>query len=248
MGMGVFAKAVDKSGAETSAAGEVSNPSGESAAQRQRKRSAVEEQEEEDDRHIRFTIGGIGKRMTKEDFINQMQQLDKPTRREVVDQSDAPQGLKALAKLDASPQQQGGESALQASISRKDYAATPVVAITQPSPAASRPASRSSSSAKQTSPETPSSHEPDTEAERGRRLAAHTSADDGEQGDDGEGAEETAAERRRREAALGMTPHQEGGEEDSDDDDTPRVPPPRKAIRFADAALERARLRDGGED
>ena len=230
MGMGVFAKAVDKSAAETSTAGEASPAAGEPAAQRQRKRSAVEEQEEEDDRHIRFTIGGVGKRMTKEDFIGEMQQLDRPTRGEVVDRSDASQGLKALAKLDMAPPQ------------KVESAATPVVVATQPEQLA-----RSLSPAKPTSPEMlpHGGEEPETAGvERGRRLSAPTNAgDDG--GDDGEEPGETAAERRRREAALGVAPNKENGEEDSDDDDTPRVPPARKAIRFADAALERRRLRDG---
>jgi sodium/hydrogen antiporter len=231
MGMGVFAKAMDKSGANASTAGETSTAAG--SAQRQRKWSAVEEQEEEDDRHIRFTIGGVGKRMTKEDFINELQGLDMPTRGEVVDKSDASQGLKALAKLDAASPQSG--------VSRTDHAAPPVVAITQPSPPASRPESRSPSPAKPTSPEMPSSGGLETAgAERSGRLVGPSRTGSGKT-DDGE----TAAERRRREAALGMGPHQADGEEDSDDDDTPRVPPARKGIRFAEAAaLERGRLRD----
>jgi hypothetical protein len=245
MGMGVFAKAMDKSGAGTSAAGEASTAAGEPSAQRQRKWSAVDEQEEEDDRHIRFTIGGVGKRMTKEDFINEMQELDRPTRGEVVDKSDASQGLKALAKLDAAAPQQG-ESALPSSVGRTGHATAAAARATtrpSPSPAASRSASRSPSPpAKPTSPEMPLTGGPETAGVgRSRRLVAPSSTDNGKT-DDGE----TAAERRRREAALGMAPHQADGEEDSDDDDTPRVPPARKAIRFADAAaLERGRLREG---
>src|SRR3569833_504733 len=41
-------------------------------SQKQRKKSVAEEEEMEDDRHIRFTIGGVGQRMTKEDFIKEM--------------------------------------------------------------------------------------------------------------------------------------------------------------------------------
>ena len=244
MGMGVFAKAVDKSGAGTSAAGEASTAAGEPSAQRQRKWSAVDEREEEDDRHIRFTIGGVGKRMTKEDFINEMQELDRSTRGEVVDKSNASQGLKAaLTKLDAALPQQG-ESALRSSVSRTDRAADPTRATTQPSPAASRSASGSPSPAKLTPPEMPPTGGPQTvRVGRSRRRVAPSNTDNGNTDDT-----ETAAERRRREAALGMGPNQPDGEEDSDDDDTPRVPPARKAIRFADAAaLERGRLRDARE-
>jgi hypothetical protein len=242
--MGVFAKAMDKSGAGTSAAGEASTAAGEPSAQRQRKWSVVDEQEEEDDRHIRFTIGGVGKRMTKEDFINEMQELDRPTRGEVLDKSNASQGLKAaLTKLDAALPQQG-ESTLPSNVNRTDHAPAPAGAATQPSPAASRSASSSSFPAKPTSPEMPATGGADTAGvERSRRRVVPSSTGNGN-GDDGE----TAAERRRREAALGMAPHQADGEEDSDDDDTPRVPPARKGIRFADAAaLERGRLRDKRE-
>lgn len=58
------------------------------------------EAEQEDDKHIRFTIGGVGQRMTKADFISEMQKLDARTRREVVDQSNAPERVKTLAKED----------------------------------------------------------------------------------------------------------------------------------------------------
>ncbi len=67
-------------------------------SQRQRKKSVAEEKEEEADRHIRFKIGGVGQRMTKEDFIEEMKKLDKNTRREVVDQSSASHVVKTLAR------------------------------------------------------------------------------------------------------------------------------------------------------
>lgn len=67
------------------------------------KRKTVAEAEQEDDRHIRFTIGGVGQRMTKADFIREMQKLDSRTRREVVDQSNAPERVKTLAKEDPPP-------------------------------------------------------------------------------------------------------------------------------------------------
>jgi hypothetical protein len=237
MGMGVFAKAMDKSAAESSKAGEPSTAAAESA-QNQRKKSVVADEEEEDDKHIRFTIGGFGRRMTKEDFIQEIQKLDKPTRREVVDQ------LKALGTKPDPNLLQATQSPAQSGTSRKDHAVSAAgVATPQPeaqAAAGSHQTSRSSSPHKsKTDSESPSSEAAETEVERRRRLAALQGV--GDDGDDEEHGE-TAAERRRREAALGMAPHGDG--EDSDDDDTPRVPPSRKSIRFADVPDNRGRTRD----
>lgn len=239
MGMGVFAKAMEKSAAaEAPPAGEASAAAGEATTQRPRKKSVVvAELEEEDDRHIRFTIGGFGRRMTKEDFIREIQKLDKPARRE---SEAAPQVPQASGKPDVQLHTTDSPAAPSA-VSRRDHAAAAA--------AEGRPDSRSSSpgkaklSSKKPVPTTgggasgsSSSSEPaETEVERRRRMAALQGSGDGD-GDYEEGSEEhgeTAAERRRREAALGMAPHGDG--EDSDDDDTPRVPPSRKSIRFAEA-------------
>ncbi|KAG7290752.1 hypothetical protein NEMBOFW57_000755 [Staphylotrichum longicolle] len=240
MGMGVFAKAVDKSAPESSKAGEPSTSAAE-AAQNQRKKSVVAE--EDDDKHIRFTIGGVGRRMTKEDFIQEIQKLDKPTRREVVDQ------LRALNNNKSDSQQlQTTHSPAQSGTSRKDHAVSATGAATPQqgagAAAGSHQTSRSSSPQKsqksKTASDSPSSEAAETEVERRRRLAALQGV--GDDGYDDEEQGETAAERRRREAALGMAPHGDG--EDSDDDDTPRVPPSRKSIRFADVPDNRGRTRD----
>lgn len=206
MGMGVFAKAVDKSAAAAEAPAE---GEGESAAQRARKKSVVEEQQEEDDRHIRFTIGGVGRRMTKEDFIQEMKKLDKPTRREIIDKSNAPQAVRAAARQEP-----------------------PAINIEHPSVGTGQDSpqhSRASSPGKAPSSETPSGEAAETEVERRRRMAVLEGVSDANEEHD-----ETAAERRRREAALGIV-SSGTAEEDSDDDDTPRVPPSRRSIRFADA-------------
>ncbi|AEO57904.1 hypothetical protein MYCTH_2304645 [Thermothelomyces thermophilus ATCC 42464] len=265
MGMGVFAKAIEKPSEGAAGAGESSTGGEPSATQKQRKKSVVAGQEEDDDRHIRFTIGGIGRRMTKEDFIEQMQKLDRSTRREVVDKSDASRGLKTLAKQDAPARptpQITVSPAQQSSASRKDYAPAGATKSTQQPPGEDerrQRESRSSSRGKQESPsDTSDNGAAETEVERRRRLAAlkGVDAEDGSDDEDDvadrrgrsinktrrehdEDDVETAAERRRREAALGMAPHADNGE-DSDDDDTPRVPPSKRSIRFADA-LERAR-------
>jgi len=62
----------------------------------------LEEDEEDDDRRIRFTIGGAGRRLTKNDFLKEIQSLDSKARCEVKEQSDAPHSMKDLAKKDAS--------------------------------------------------------------------------------------------------------------------------------------------------
>ena len=223
---------------------------GESAAQKARKKSIVEEQEEEDDRQIRFTIGGVGQRMTKEDFIREMQKLDKGTRREVVDQSNAPNTVKKLAKQDPQPEEQRppgpqdqASSSNEASLRAQDATFAPTAepqgeaskggaGSTRRSPASSRSVSPSS---KAVALDAPSRDAPETAVERRRRLAVLQGV-----GDTEEDLGETAAERRRREAALGMASSGVGEDDDSDDDDTPRVPPPRRGIRFADA-LERGK-------
>lgn len=65
-----------------------------------RKKNVPQHDDSDDDRKIRFTIGGVGRRMTKEDFIREVQKLDASTRREVVDKSSASSALKDLARQD----------------------------------------------------------------------------------------------------------------------------------------------------
>ncbi|KAK0646206.1 alkali metal cation/H+ antiporter Nha1 C terminus-domain-containing protein [Cercophora newfieldiana] len=254
MGMGGLVKAGEKSKAPESPtegeAGTAARPGMPSWASgvirratidagRARKKSVVEEKEEEDDRHIRFTIGGVGRRMTKENFIQEMQKLDKGTRREVVDQSSASGRVKTLAKQDPLPRtpekEEGGPSTA-------GKAPPPAQAGwqggsvnygqgTSSSGEASGSSSRSQSpgGGKAVALKPSSGEEPESAAEKRRRLAVLKGVDGNE--DD---AAETAAERRRREAALGVSAAA-GAEEDSDDDDTPRVPPPNKrGIRFAE--------------
>lgn len=62
---------------------------------------------EDDDRHIRFTIGGAGRRLTKEDFLKEIQSLDPKARCEIINESDAPATMKDLAKKDASEDSPG---------------------------------------------------------------------------------------------------------------------------------------------
>ncbi|KAI1769137.1 alkali metal cation/H+ antiporter Nha1 C terminus-domain-containing protein [Hypoxylon sp. FL1150] len=204
------------------------NRGGGAAADQRRKDAAdATGKSAEDDRGIRFTIGGIGRRMTKDDFLKEVQKLDVRTRREVVDQSTATPAVKSIAKeqpvqpvataAPAAAPIHPQISVTQASDSTRDASMSP----TRPEPPRGRSATVSSDQA-------PTSDTPETAAERRRRLAAFASVrEDNDAG-------ETPAERRRREAALGVD---SGAAEDSDsdDDDTPRVPPARRGIRFADS-------------
>ncbi|KAH7037878.1 alkali metal cation/H+ antiporter Nha1 C terminus-domain-containing protein [Microdochium trichocladiopsis] len=208
------------------------------------KKKAVEtddsnEPTEEDDRQIRFTIGGVGRRMTKEDFLKEVQMLDSRTRREVVDQSNASAAVKTAAKQDIptirepestrrpSPrkEQTVPDSQAESSTSSSSSGKSPV----RPQGGEARGRSSTTGSA-----EHPSTEEPETAAERRRRLAAFATVRDDTD------ADETPAERRRREAALGRS-DAPAEDSDSDDDNTPRVPPAaRRGIRFADDARPRA--------
>lgn len=208
--------------------GQARSTVGEPSTQRGRKKSIAEEQEEEDDRNIRFTIGGVGQRMTKQDFIKEMQKLDKSTRREVVDHSSASVGVKTLAKQDSQDGDPGP-------IGRARNLSVPVEGSEVRSSVTESPVPSSVSISPETSPtrlahEAPSRSSPETAVERRRRLAVLKSV--GGAGNDEE-TNETPAERRRREAALGMSSTTQD-EEDSEDDDTPRVPTTRRGIRFAD--------------
>ncbi|KAH7342599.1 alkali metal cation/H+ antiporter Nha1 C terminus-domain-containing protein [Rhexocercosporidium sp. MPI-PUGE-AT-0058] len=71
------------------------------------KRPDSKEDDEEDDRHIRFTIGGAGRRLTKDDFLKEIQSLDPKARAAIVDGSDAPAAMKDLARKDASTESPG---------------------------------------------------------------------------------------------------------------------------------------------
>jgi hypothetical protein len=58
--------------------------------------------DEDDDRRIRFKIGGAGRRLTKDDFLKEIQSLDPKARCEIIAESDAPAAMKDMAKKDAS--------------------------------------------------------------------------------------------------------------------------------------------------
>lgn len=148
----------------------------------------------DDDKKIRFTIGGEGQRMTKEDFIREVQKLDSSTKKQVVDQSNAPQKVKAIAK--------------------QERPMVPPIVEHQPTsedeepPMPKAPVQKGPSHLGSTVQ--PSDEIDETPAERKRRLAVLSAQDE----DDDE--EETPAERRRRQAALGVGSNETAEEADDD--------------------------------
>ncbi|OTB01383.1 hypothetical protein M426DRAFT_25687 [Hypoxylon sp. CI-4A] len=189
-----------------------------------------------DDRGIRFTISGVDRRMTKDDFLHEVRKLDAKTRREVVEQSTATPAVKSEAK----------RAAPQASPPPAQVSTHPQISVTQasdsteksptrPEPTRGRsPAASSEQDSAPIAPTAPTSNTPETAAERRRRIAAFASVRE-----DNDDTGETPAERRRREAALGVDSGENEEDSDSDDDDTPRVPPARRGIRFADSPLNK---------
>lgn len=206
--------------------------------------------EEEDDHKIRFTIGGEGRRMNKEDFLNEVRKMDARTKRQVLENSDAPAAIRTLAAkqqsgapnitISAPNSGPGSGAATPSSATKTNQSSNVKIAgantprESSNSPARAEPSRGRSTTTSKAAPEKlegASSDTPETAVERRRRLAALSGM---RSEDESRGEQETPAERRRREAALGLgSPGAE--DSDSEDDDTPRVPPARRGIRFADA-------------
>ncbi|KAH6708717.1 hypothetical protein VD0002_g4666 [Verticillium dahliae] len=146
-------------------------------------------QELAEDKQVRFTIGGAGKRMTKDDFIKEMRKLDPKTRHDVVEQSSAPPAVKTLAKQTGNASGWGEKQPERR----------------QQQPQLSEEAGESSGEASSS-----------TDSEK-RREAAVT--DEPLRPvkilDDADGEQETPAERKRRLAALGTT----AGDDSDDEGD-----------------------------
>jgi len=226
----------------------------------------MEDNEDDDDRRIRFKIGGAGKRLTKEDFLKEIQGLDPKARCEIVEESDAPAVMKAMAKQDASSDSRGSSRLLGSKSSHMTSGKGIAKAIG--AEMAKRKGAKIEEDDEDSSEEyfghdrrkrhaaaprrlsrvdSASDDGGETAVERKRREKAFRGTDDSDvspgrgratlrEGSDEEPSRETAAERKRREAALGVGSN---AQDDSDDDDTPRVPPPAKSrgIRFADSPV-----------
>lgn len=230
MGMGHRGKAGEKSTASAggafgrSQAGRsqsAGGASGEPSTTQRPKKTVADEQEEEDDRHIRFTIGGVGQRMTKEGFINEMRKLDKTTRKEVVEHSDASNVVKTLAKQDQSqqqrnPEQRGGGRDASESVSG------PAPSVAQ---GGRKATSRSPNGSPEKKPISPVGEEySDTRAPRLQRRSPSRSPSpktrlESQDSAPSRSAPETAVERRRRLAVLQGVGGSSGGAGNGEDGD-----------------------------
>lgn len=195
---------------------------GEGGVPKPDRKKTMAEAEQEDDRHIRFTIGGVGQRMTKADFIQQMQQLDARTRREVVDQSNAPERVKTLAKEDPPPETPSIQVTAPTKSVRGKTISPPQPAVEVEKEKDSSPSSGGSSNSSSTaagkapmpraSPSGSSSGEASTAVRRSNsddEVVADEEEDDDVPSHD---VPETAVERRRRLAVLeGMQGGGNGG-------------------------------------
>ncbi|KAL1628647.1 Na+/H+ antiporter [Neofusicoccum ribis] len=98
--------------AEAAATGEAAGEGAKGPRDERRKKRMQEELS--DDEHIRFTVNAGGRRMSKAEFIQQVQQLDPKARSKFVENSNVPEKVKEEARDDAKeqarPQRAGGES------------------------------------------------------------------------------------------------------------------------------------------
>ena len=184
-------------------------PAAEASGQgkKRRKQSIVDP----DDDRIRFTVGTSGRRLSKADFIQQIQAMDPKARVQAVEESDIPEVVKEEVRADAEEEAGDGHSS-------------------------TRPRSNSKRAAGQTTMSPV--HEGDQPDEMMPVVRRLSTTDDRPKGPDGltlvdsknqdipfhpvsesiskYGGEETAAQRRRRIALA---------RQDSDDDGTERAPP-----------------------
>ena len=178
----------------------------------------------DDDPNIRFTVDGNARRMSKMEFIEQIQGMNPRERARIVEQSDAPEKVKKEAREDAAEHDArandvGSEPTIQhgdkmADVKGSGEGGDAKVKMTQPK--GQRP---EMTLVGQSHGEIPF-HSVSTDLER---HAAEASG-------------ETAAQRRRRLAEASSSNEDEGPgpikqEEDSDDDGTERIPPSQRRLQ-----------------
>lgn len=205
---------------------------------------------EEDDRQIRFTIGGAGRRLTKEDFLNEMRSLDPKARLEVVASSDAPDVMKDLARRDASKDNPGSSRlfAAQSTQVATGKGAAKSVGAEMARKRGADVDEEDEDAEDRSSGSQERRREKRTEKPKPARRPSHSEAPSKDVG-------ETQAERRRREQALKgvdhVTPAQRGrsretvDEEDEDEDEDEEVGETAAEKRRRVAALGRSK---DGED
>lgn len=236
-------------------------PSGttDEAVQESKKKVQKGKGDERDDARLRFTITSGGRRMSKADFINEIQNMDPKKRARVVEASDAPEAIKEEARADANDNhhEPGQESN------------RPEIQLTPASPDAGE-AQGKQRGAERPKVQRTATHEDDVRGPEGLKLVDSNEEDIPFHDVTGDlhrhsvqhsTGLETPAQRRRREATQRAQAQQKEpvGEEDSEDDGTERVSPAAAAppkqsqgIRFASdketPAERRRRLGALGED
>ncbi|KAL6721694.1 Na+/H+ antiporter [Lecanora helva] len=171
---------------------------------KKRKQSAVDP----DDDRIRFTVGTGGRRMSKQDFIRQIQEMDPKSRIQTVDQSDVPEAVKEEVRADAVEESNQSGSAPKAQagtalspLNEQDQDDESMAIVRRLSTTEERPRGDDGLTLTDSkNQDIPFHNVPESVQRRA-------------------GAEETAAQRRRR-IALSR--------KDSDDDGTERIPPQTK--------------------
>lgn len=184
--------------------------SGSARPQALRTKSAKQLDDGDDDKAIRFTMNGDKRRMSKADFIRQIQQLDPKSRAEIVEDSNAPQLVKNEARADADEKIADERKVKRQKGSGKVAEAQPVNEDKEIGATVEVVGSNDSSPQGEDGLKLVDSNN--------QHIPFHHVTNDVHKHSKSNGMAETAAQRRRR---LAVQP--EG--EDSDDDGTDRVPP-----------------------
>ncbi|KAH7419426.1 alkali metal cation/H+ antiporter Nha1 C terminus-domain-containing protein [Cadophora sp. MPI-SDFR-AT-0126] len=181
-------------------------------------------EDDDDDRHIRFTIGGAGRRLTKDDFLKEIQSLDPKARAAIVDGSDAPAAMKDLARKDASSDSPGSSRLFTAKSTQ--MASSKVNAKTVGAEMARRRGATIDEDGEMR--ESGSESESDHQKRRAKSVADQGSSNPTQPTDSRRVSHagdigETQTERRRREQALkgvdSVTPAQRGRERARDEEE-----------------------------
>lgn len=217
--MGTWAgfKGKGETSAEAGAAADASGQDPPESSKGRRKSSVVKDEVEEKDDGLRFTVSAGGRRMSKADFIRQIQEMDPKNRHAAVQDSDAPEAIKEEARQDPPPSSELPEAQSTSSRPRVQRRGT----SNRSDPQRSDPSPQPSSTG-------PELHQVGQDSERPHGdtgltlvesnigdIPVHSVPDSLNKYSAARGIE-TAAQRRRRMLAA---------RRDSDDDGTARVPP-----------------------
>ncbi|PNS19271.1 sodium/hydrogen antiporter [Sphaceloma murrayae] len=198
----------------------------------------------EDDDRIRFTVEAGGRRLSKAEFIQQIQRLDPKSRAKFVEQSNVPERVKEEARADAREHDRNKQN-------QDDYFGgadgNPSVKVQPPSPRVQATAQHQQKgddgALKRVATNDNTAKGPEGLTftdETGEDIPFHDNHEKSDVpshdvrgdlakfsfGNNGSASGETAAQRRRREAAERAAAAQQGDDDDdSEDDGTERVPP-----------------------